>query len=269
MVEFDPSKKIEHSFEYKQKGSADTSKNTDYLIFSGNDEKEPHITLDSDIPPVSGYSIEHPEGEAHPMYAVPITPGSPFDPNPPKFKQPSIPYPTKPPTIEVTPAPEQTNKPKLRATAKDYELLKLRNASFETNDKEAKGQFVLGDEEGEVSTIGGTQEQPDIISITDNTNNQNNTYIYRKLSPEEIEAGVTSDGQKLSKGQFEKGKTYYILVSAANEKGESIRSNNNVEVYELNYSYDKESNTCNYDLVQTAGMDGSGKSSIDYNKRNR
>lgn len=109
-----------------------------------------------------------------------------------------------------------------------------------------------------VTAFGGTQEAPQSLFIEDKSTGKINTYIYRKVSPSEIANGCLDTGEKISKGQFEKGKTYYVLVSAGNNN-DSIK-NEHVEIYSLNYS--EKDGVPSYTLEQDAGMDGAGKSSV-------
>lgn len=132
---------------------------------------------------------------------------------------------------------------------------------------------------------------PGFIEITDNTNGKKNTYKYVKLSEKQKQEGLFDprygnihrtvrhylDDQlehtfmtkpyELNPEQFSRGKDYYILVSVSDENGNNIELADHAEVYELNFSVDKETGTYKYDLIQEEGMDGSGLSSIDYDKR--
>ncbi len=170
----------------------------------------------------------------------------------------------------VANAPKATKNSKMRATAKDVELLKSRNASFEKNNPNGSAQFVEGNEDGEVKIAvgqGDTIEKPGTIQIRDNTNGQVNVYQYHKITPEEIAAGEVF-GHKISKEQFKEGETYYVLLNAADvTNNREIGKKDHLEIYRLDYSYDPRTDTSHYDLVQDETMDGSNKSSIDYDKR--
>ncbi len=177
-------------------------------------------------------------------------------------------------------------KHKYRSTVRDY--VKLRQHGIDPtkpNDPNANAQSVVGDEDGEVhircihdyydndDIVDGHCEESDptnigYIEITDNTNGKKNKYRYMQLSREQMEAGELETGQKFSKDQFvDKDGRYFILVSVTDENGNDIMAHDHAEIFKLEYSYDQESDTYNYDLVQDVGMDGAGKSSIDYSKK--
>lgn len=112
-----------------------------------------------------------------------------------------------------------------------------------------------------VTVMGGTKEAPQSLFIEDKSTGQTNLYIYRKISTNEIANGCLDNGEKISKEQFEEGKTYYVLASASNNN-DSIK-NDHVEIYSLNYS--EKDGIPNYTLEQDEGMDGAGKSSVKLN----
>ena len=162
----------------------------------------------------------------------------------------------------------------VNASANDFELRAMRS--------EGSYQPVIGDEEDEVHVrceydvhdnealvlkCNGDPGKPGYIYITDNTNGKKNEYRYQYISPTEIKLGRTYSGVELDKNQFQEGRHYYILTSVTDENRENIMSYDHVEVYRLDYTLDDENKVMHYDLVQTKGMQGSGKSSIDYNRR--
>ena len=161
--------------------------------------------------------------------------------------------------------PEPGEDPKITATAKDIELLEKRGASKTANDPNGRAQFVVGDEVGEVS-VTGDKKRPDSITIKDDTNGKLNTYTYRLITDKEIADGKTYDGIPLSKGQFEGANgPFYVLIKAENEAGDNLKGSH-TEVYRLEYK-ERDDGTRSYDLIQDEGMDGSGKSSMDYRRR--
>ena len=191
--------------------------------------------------------------------------------------QPSVPLPY--PIGYEPSAHHATKNSKFRATVKDIELLNMHNASLDKNDPNANAQFVEGDEDGEVyisaanSAVpmeGDTLESPAYITVTDNTNGHHHKYYYYKLTPE------TLDGKHFAKfgknmpidiSQFKEGETYYILGMAVDEDThERLDFTDHIEIYRLDYSYDADTDTCNYNLMQEKGMQGSGQSSVDYTK---
>lgn len=172
--------------------------------------------------------------------------------------------------------PSKTSK--MRATAKDIELLKKHNASLDKNDPNANAQFVDGNVDVYISaancrvpTEGDTLDSPEFIKITDNTNGHHHKYYYYKLTPE------LGDGKHFAKfgknmpidtSQFEEGQTYYILGMAVDEESHTrLDLTDHIEIYRLDFSYDADNDTCNYDLIQDEKLQGSGQSSIDYDKR--
>ena len=168
------------------------------------------------------------------------------------------------PVYAYKPPVEDVEEPKIRATAKDNELLESRGASKTTNNPNGRAQFVVGDETGEVS-VTGQKERPDSITIKDDTNGHTNTYTYRLITDKEIADGKTYDGIPLSKNQFEGKGPFYVLIKAENESGENLKGSH-TEVYRLDYS-ETDDGSRSYDLVQDEGMDGSGRSSMDYRRR--
>ena len=168
------------------------------------------------------------------------------------------------PVYAYKPPVEDVEEPKIRATAKDNELLESRGASKTTNNPNGRAQFVVGDETGEVS-VTGQKERPDSITIKDDTNGHTNTYTYRLITDKEIADGKTYDGIPLSKNQFKGKGPYYVLIKVENESGENLKGSH-TEVYRLDYS-ETDDGSRSYDLVQDEGMDGSGRSSMDYRRR--
>lgn len=168
------------------------------------------------------------------------------------------------PVYAYKPPVEDVEEPKIRATAKDNELLESRGASKTANNPNGRAQFVVGDETGEVS-VTGQKERPDSITIKDDTNGHTNTYTYRLITDKEIADGKTYDGIPLSKNQFEGKGPFYVLIKAENESGENLKGSH-TEVYRLDYS-ETDDGSRSYDLVQDEGMDGSGRSSMDYRRR--
>ena len=168
------------------------------------------------------------------------------------------------PVYAYKPPVEDVEEPKIRATAKDNELLESRGASKTSNNPNGRAQFVVGDETGEVS-VTGQKERPDSITIKDDTNGHTNTYTYRLITDKEIADGKTYDGIPLSKNQFEGKGPFYVLIKAENESGENLKGSH-TEVYRLDYS-ENDDGSRSYDLVQDEGMDGSGRSSMDYRRR--
>lgn len=160
-----------------------------------------------------------------------------------------------------------------RGHARDIELLKKRNAPVDSNDPNAKAQYVIANEKGEIS-VTGNYESPDTITIKDNTNNKVNSYEYRKLTDAEIAAGKTKDGQTISGLEGRQG-PFYVLVSATDAKG-SLKTKH-LEVFQLNLvpkeevieEKDEKGNIVrttihryDYQLEQYKGMSGSGTSSM-------
>ena len=160
-----------------------------------------------------------------------------------------------------------------RGHARDIELLKKRGAPTDVNDPNAKAQYVIANEKGEIS-VTGNYESPDTITIKDNTNNKVNSYQYRKLTDAEIAAGKTTDGQTISGLDGRKG-PFYVLVSATDAKG-SLKTKH-LEVFQLNLipkeevveETDEQGNVTkttinryDYQLEQYQGMNGSGTSSM-------
>ena len=139
-------------------------------------------------------------------------------------------------------------------------------------DEEDKGQYALANEDGEIdtTTYGGEPEEPNVIIINDNTNNNVNKYQYRKLTPEEISNGKLEDGTPIKIGNnHDDKKSLYVLVSADKDNGKDIKSTH-VEIYELNaqpVKYEDGVTRWHYDLQQKEGMSGYNQSSIDYAKR--
>ena len=170
----------------------------------------------------------------------------------------------KRPEEEVDPPKDKVKDPKITATAKDNELLESRGASKTANNPNGRAQFVVGDETGEVS-VTGPKERPDSITIKDDTNGHTNTYTYRLITDKEIADGKTYDGIPLSKNQFEGNGPFYVLIKVENESGENLKGSH-TEVYRLDYS-ETDDGSRSYDLVQDEGMDGSGRSSMDYRRR--
>lgn len=163
--------------------------------------------------------------------------------------------------------PEPGEEPKITATAKDIELLEKRGASKTANDPNGRAQFVVGDEAGEVSVTGGTKETPTTITIKDDTNGGFNEYTYHVITDKAIAKGVTDDGIPIPKDlklDWNKG-PYYILIKAEDHEGNNLKTSH-TEVYRLEYT-ERDDGTRSYDLIQDEGMDGSGKSSIDYRRR--
>lgn len=156
------------------------------------------------------------------------------------------------PEATGTPAPTQTTPTKMRGYAKDNVL--LANRGVTSNQKMGSAQWVEANEDGELTTTGGTSEKPETITMKDNTNGRVNTYTYKLLSDAEAKAqGLTGEGP------------FYVLESVKNADGQDIKKSN-TEVYRLNLQKDGDG-TYNYNLEQDAGMAGSGTSSIDYTKR--
>ena len=166
----------------------------------------------------------------------------------------------------------------MRASAKDIELLKKHNASFDKNDPNAAAQFIDGNvgvyisaANSRVPMEGDTLDAPDIIKITDNSNGHKHAYHFHKLTPENSDGKHFAKAGKnmhIDKNQFEEGKTYYILFFAVDEDTHSrLDLTDHLEIYRLDFSYNADTDTCNYDLIQEANMQGSGRSSIDYSKR--
>lgn len=166
--------------------------------------------------------------------------------------------------------------------ARDWEKLKQRHAPTDHNDPEAKAQYIIADERGEIrvtpSVVDGKKnyEQPETIKISDNTNGKVNTYEYRKLTDEEVAAGKTKDGQTLTGLQGKKG-PFYIQTSAYDSTG-NLKANH-LEVFQLEIEpheevveeKDENGNITrttirrnNYRLEQYKGMNGSGRTSMDW-----
>ena len=170
-----------------------------------------------------------------------------------------------------------TKNSKVCASAKDIELLKSRNASLDKNDPNAAAQFVEGYEvyisaaHSAIPDPNDTLEEPETIKITDYTNGHKHVYYYKKLTPETMDGKHFAKADKnkpIDKSQFEEGKTYYILMLAVDEEThERLDYTDHLEIYRLDYSYDADTDTSNYTLIQEKGMQGSGKSSINYNKK--
>ena len=167
-----------------------------------------------------------------------------------------------------------------RGHARDNELLAKRNAPTDRNDPNAKAQYVIANERGEIAVTGNYNE-PDTITIKDNTNSKVNTYSYRKLTDAEIAAGKTSDGQPI-KGLEGRQGPFYVLVSATDERGslktrhtevfqlEVIPKEEVVEEKDENGNITKTTITRNdYRLEQYQGMSGSGRSSMYWDSRAR
>ena len=55
------------------------------------------------------------------------------------------------------------------------------------------------------------------------------------------------------------------MIKVENESGENLKGSH-TEVYRLDYS-ENDDGSRSYDLVQDEGMDGSGRSSMDYRRR--
>ena len=172
------------------------------------------------------------------------------------------------PTTQTTPPTPTTQTtpptPTLSGTAKDNALLSRFGVT--SNSQTGLAQFVEAGA-GDISVTGDNKEQPDTIEMKDKTNGQTNTYTYQKISETDIQNGyVTINGQQVNidKSQFE-GKTgpFYILASATNESGTSIKKGHN-EVFKLDLQ--KTDNSYSYNLVQESGMEGSGKSSVTYSQ---
>lgn len=188
---------------------------------------------------------------------------------------------------ETNPKPEANNNSntahhpsktsKMRATAKDIELLKKHNASLDKNDPNADAQFVEGNTEVVISAAisrvpmeGDTLDSPEFIRITDNTNGHNHRYYYYKLTPELCDGKHFAKFDKnmpIDTSQFKEGQTYYILGLAVDEDSNTrLDLTDHIEIYRLDFSYDADTDTCNYDLIQDEKLQGSGRSSVDYNK---
>ena len=194
------------------------------------------------------------------------------------FRIPGLSVERRNPTPEVSNnTAKATKNSKVKASVKDIELLKKHNASFDKNDPNAAAQFVEGNEvyisaaNSRIPTEGDTLEEPETIKITDYSNGHKNVYYYKKLTPETMDGKFWAKADKnkpIDMSQFEEGKTYYILFLAVNEDTqERLDYTDHLEIYRLDYSYDAATDTSTYDLVQEKGMQGSGRSSIDYNKR--
>ncbi len=175
--------------------------------------------------------------------------------------------------VEVTENGKAKEAQGSRGHARDIELLKKRGAPTDVNDPNAKAQYVIANEKGEIS-VTGNYESPDTITIKDNTNNKVNSYQYRKLTDAEIAAGKTTDGQTISGLDGRKG-PFYVLVSATDAKG-SLKTKH-LEVFQLNLipkeevveETDEQGNVTkttinryDYQLEQYQGMNGSGTSSM-------
>lgn len=175
--------------------------------------------------------------------------------------------------VEVTENGKAKEAQGSRGHARDIELLKKRNAPVDSNDPNAKAQYVIANEKGEIS-VTGNYESPDTITIKDNTNNKVNSYEYRKLTDAEIAAGKTKDGQTISGLEGRQG-PFYVLVSATDAKG-SLKTKH-LEVFQLNLVPKEEVieekdekgnivrttiNRYDYQLEQYKGMSGSGTSSM-------
>lgn len=174
-------------------------------------------------------------------------------------------------------APRATKNSKIRATAKDKVLLEMHNASFDKNDPNGAAQFVEGNVDvyisaanSKVPTEGDTLESPEFIRITDNTSGHRHAYYYYKLTPELCDGkhfAKFGKNMPIDKNQFEEGKTYYILAMTVDEDTHTrLDYTDHIEIYRLDYSYEAETDTSNYDLIQDKNMQGSGRSSIDINK---
>jgi len=171
--------------------------------------------------------------------------------------------------------------------ARDHELLRKRNAPTESNDPTAKAQYVIADERGEIrvtpSVVDGKNnyDEPEEITMSDNTNGKVNTYTYRKLTQAEIDSGKAADGTALTGLQGRKG-PFYVLTSATDPKG-NLKTNH-TEVFQLELipeeevveEKDEKGNVKrtkikrnNYKLEQYQGMNGSGRTSMIWNNRAR
>lgn len=192
-------------------------------------------------------------------------------PEPPK------PEPPKPPEPSDPPAPPVKPDPKLRGHARDHALLQRHGVSDTENDPKAKGQFVIADEDGETK-ITGDMKKPDTITLTDNTNNQVNTYNYRQLTQAEIEAGKTNEGVPIKKSTFAgRPGPFYVLTSATDGNGKDVMSTSAktkfAEVYQLELEVQtpddpKAPEYYKYNLEQYTGMSGSNTSSVKYPRVN-
>lgn len=186
------------------------------------------------------------------------------------------PEPTVPtePTHPTEPSPVPTPKPDpkvIGGKAVDQKLMQSHGIPKDQWDKnhpenKNKAQIVIADEDGEISVTGENMKEPDTITIKDNTNTKVNTFEYRKLTAEEIKNGKTKDGLKL-KGLNGKSGPFYVLVSVKDDEGNL--KNNNTEVYQLEPKIKESENGDEYyyDLVQYEGMNGSGKSSMQWPNR--
>ena len=124
-------------------------------------------------------------------------------------------------------------------------------------------------------------DEPEEITMSDNTNGKVNTYTYRKLTQAEIDSGKAADGTALTGLQGRKG-PFYVLTSATDPKG-NLKTNH-TEVFQLELipeeevveETDDKGNVTktkikrnNYKLEQYKGMNGSGKTSMVWNNRAR
>lgn len=85
-----------------------------------------------------------------------------------------------------------------------------------------------------------------------------NNYLYVKVEPGNPEYNVPHEGGP-----------YYVLKGVDNSNGEEIKLAH-TELYRLEVTHDLSEpgiDRWSYNLIQDEGMEGSGKSSIDYNKR--
>ena len=163
----------------------------------------------------------------------------------------------------------------VKATAKDYELLKRRGASTTTNDSNGAAQFVEGKDNKSVK-IKGDMQKPEYIQITDTTNGKKNVYTYRKLSDNELGGKNVQmgnmKGNKLNgkyEYDFKKGwpDNYYILESVVDENGNDLMKKDHVVVYRLKSKVSIDSGTAQYELVQDKKCDGNNQSSMKYHRR--
>ena len=187
------------------------------------------------------------------------------------YQEPSQPTPPTPPTQPTPPTPPQKPDPKaVGGWARDHKLLDKHGIPQDQRDHNGVGkdraQIVIADEDGEIAVTGKDMKEPDTITIKDNTNTKVNTFEYRKLTDEELKNGKTKDGVTLT-GLNGKSGPFYVLVSAKDDKGNL--KNNHTEVYQLELKVEEDENgdKYTYHLEQYDGMNGSGKSSMQWPNR--
>lgn len=182
----------------------------------------------------------------------------------------NLPDPTKPTEPTPPPVPPKKDPVAVGGWARDHKLLDKHGIPQDQRDHNGVGkdraQIVIADEDGEIAVTGKDMKEPDTITIKDNTNTKVNTFEYRKLTDEELKNGKTKDGVTLTGLNGQSG-PFYVLVSAKDDKGNL--KNNHTEVYQLELKVEEDENgdKYTYHLEQYDGMNGSGKSSMQWPNR--